>query len=166
MRLVRWVCEKSHTVIQIGHITRYHKISQVLTHFARKENNIKIDSVEDMKRHKIGTIRDDMAEQHLVNVGISLDDMDRVAETMLNIKKLNRGRIDLWAYGENVAMWEFKANGFDPADYESVHELGSKSLYFAFHKDALDAVIAKLQAALDSNKADGEYDKILDRYVR
>ncbi len=133
---------------------------------ARKERNIKIDSVEDIERHKIGTIRDDVAEQYLVNAGISVDDMERVPETILNINKLNLGRIDLWAYGDNVAMWELKANGFDPADYELVHVLGRQVLYFAFHKGTSDSVIQKLQAALDALKANKEYEKILDRYLR
>ena len=84
----------------------------------------------------------------------------------MNIRKLNHGRIDLWAYDENVAMWELKANGFDPADYESVHVLGQKNQYFAFHIGTSESVIQKLQAALDRLKADGEYAKILDRYLR
>lgn len=133
---------------------------------ARTENNIEIDSVEDMKLYRIGTIRDDFAESYLVSTGISIGDLERVAENVLNIKKLNRGRIDLWAYGENVAMWELKANGFNPANYESVYELDSKDLYFAFHIDTPDSVVEKLQAALDAIKADGEYEKILSRYLR
>jgi len=133
---------------------------------ARKERKIEIGSVEDIEKHKIGTIRDDVAEQYLISAGISVDDMERVPKTILNIKKLNRGRIDLWAYDENVAMWELKANGFNPADYESVYVLGSKNQYFACHKGTSDSVIQKLQAALDTLKADGEYEKILDRYVR
>ncbi len=133
---------------------------------AKKERYIEIDSVEDIEKHKIGTIRGDVAEQYLVNVGISLDDMERVAGTIMNIRKLNHGRIDLWAYDENVAMWELKANGFDPADYESVHVLGQKNQYFAFHIGTSESVIQKLQAALDRLKADGEYAKILDRYLR
>jgi len=44
--------------------------------------------------------------------------------------------------------------------------LGSKDLYFAFHIDTPDAVIEKLQAALDTIKLDGEYEKILNRYLR
>lgn len=133
---------------------------------ARKERNIKIDSVEDIKKHKIGTIRDDVAEQYLISAGISVDDMERVAESIINIRKLNRGRIDLWAYDANVAMWELKANGFNPADYESVHVLGRKNQYFACHKGTSDSLIRKLQAALETLKADGEYEKILGRYLR
>jgi len=133
---------------------------------AKKEKNIKIESMDELNTFKIGTIRDDVAEQFLVNAGISVDDMQRVAKTILNIKKLNVGRIDLWAYGEDVAMWELKAHGFNPADYELVYLLDSKDLYFAFHKGTSDSVIQKLQAALDTLKADGEYEKILDRYLR
>ena len=133
---------------------------------ARKERNIKIDSVEDIEKHKIGTIQDDVAEQYLINAGINVDDMERVAKSILNIRKLNRGRIDLWAYDENVAMWELKESGFNPADYESVHVLGRKDQYFACHKGTSDNVIQKLQAALDTVKADGEYEKILDSYLR
>ncbi len=133
---------------------------------AKKERNIKIDSVDDFEKHKMGTIRGDVAELYLINAGISVDDMERVAETILNIKKLNRGRIDLWAYDENVAMWELKANGFNPADYESVYVLGRKEQYFACHIGTSESVTQKLQAVLDSLKADGEYEKILDRYLR
>lgn len=133
---------------------------------ARKDRNIKIESEADLKNYKIGTIRDDVAEQYLINAGIALDNMERVAKSILNIKKLNRERIDLWAYGENVAMWELKANGFDPADYEPVHELNRKELYFALNKQTPDAVIQEMQAVLDAMKADGEHGKILDRYLK
>jgi len=133
---------------------------------ARKERGIKIDSEQDIKKYKIGTIRDDIAELYLASAGISVDRMERVAATILNIKKLNLGRIDLLAYGEDVALWELKVHGFNPGDYELVHVLGRQELHFAFHKDTSDSVIQGLQMALDSIKADGEYEKILDRYLR
>ena len=133
---------------------------------ARKDRKIKIESIDELKTHNIGTIRDDVAELYLIAAGVSIDSMKRVAKTILNIKKLNRGRIDLWAYGEDVAMWELKAHGFDPADYESVYVLNRKYLYFAFHKDTPDSVIQKLQAAIDTLEADGTYEKILERYLR
>ena len=153
--------EREHLFKWVGPIA-----PEVVGLIARKERNIKIGSVEDIEKHKVGTIRDDVAEQYLFIAGISLDDMERVAETILNIRKLNRGRIDLWAYDQNVAMWELKANGFNPVDYESVYVLGRKDQYFAFHKGTPDSVVQKLQAALDTLKADGEYEKILDGYLR
>jgi polar amino acid transport system substrate-binding protein len=133
---------------------------------ARKGSDIRIDSVEDIKKYKVGTIRDDIAELYLANAGINVDDMERVAETILNIRKMNRGRIDLWAYDQSVAMWELKTNGFDPADYESAYELGRKNQYLVCHKGTPESVIKELQGAIDTIKADGTYEQILDRYLR
>ena len=134
---------------------------------AKKESNISITNNEDLKNYKIGTIIDDVAEAHLMKAGIDEDSLGRVASTTQNIKKLNLGRIDLWGYGVNVAMWELKAYGLNPGDYELVYTLDdSKELFFAFNKDTPDSVIHELQTALDSIKADGEYQKIFDSYLQ
>ncbi len=133
---------------------------------AKKERNIKINSPEDLKKYRIGVISEDVAEQLLAELGISKYDMDRVPQTILNIRKLNVGRIDLWGYGEDVAKWEIKTHGFDPGDYETAYVLKSKELYFAFNKETSDALIQKLQKALDEVKKRGDYQKILDKYLK
>ena len=81
---------------------------------ARKDKGITIEVPTDIASYKIGTIRDDVAEALLVEAGVPLAKLQRVGENIMNIKKLNHGRIDLWAYGEIVAMWDILANGFDP----------------------------------------------------
>ena len=43
--------------------------------------------------------------------------------------------------------------------------IASLELYFAFHKDTSEALIQKLQDALDELKNKGEYQKILDKYL-
>lgn len=139
-----------------------HKVTLI----AKKERNIRIGSAKDIQQYKIGTIRDDVVEQYLLRIGINLDDMERVSGTSQNIKKLNRDRIDLWAYGEDVAAWELKAHGFDPSDYESVYVLEQTDLYFSCHKDISDSVIRVLQSALDTLKADSEYKRVRDGYLR
>ena len=98
--------------------------------------------------------------------GVPLADLQRVGENIMNIKKLNHGRIDLWAYGESVAMWDILANGFDPTEFESVYVFSEQDLYFAFNLDTPDDVLQDLQGALDALKADGEFDRILDRYLK
>ncbi len=134
---------------------------------ARRESKIKINTDTDIQKYKVGTIIDDVAELHLVNAGIDINSLDRVATTEQNIRKLNLGRIDLWGYGVNVAMWELKAGGLNPTEYELVYILDdSKEVFYAFHKDTSDSIIQELQVALDSVKADGEYQKILDKYLQ
>ena len=154
--------EREHSFKWIGPVA-----PEVVGLIAKKERNIQINSTKDIKKYSIGTIRDDVAEQYLISAGVSVDDMQRAADTKSNIRKLNRGRIDIWAYDEAVAMWELKANGFKLADYETVHVLGGKSQYYiACSKDTSDLVIQKLQTVLDELKARGEYKEILDRYLR
>jgi polar amino acid transport system substrate-binding protein len=135
---------------------------------ARKERKVKIQSLADLRDYRVGVVRSDIGEQLLVNAGVPLQDLDRVGGTdvtLTSITKLNKGRIDVWSYETNVAKWEIKAKGFRVEEYETVYVLKEGELYFAFNKDTPDSVIEKLQAALDSVVADGEYQKILDRYL-
>lgn len=136
---------------------------------ARKERKVKIQSLADIKDYHVGVVRSDIGEQLLVNAGIPLQNLDRVGgtdATLTSITKLNKGRIDVWSYETNVAIWEIKAKGFKVEEYETVYVLKEGELYFAFNKDTPDLVIEKLQAALDSVVADGEYQKNLDRYLK
>ena len=63
---------------------------------AKKGDDIHINSLEEIKKYKIGVISEDVGEQLLVKDGIK-DNLERVSKTILNIKKLNAGRIDALA---------------------------------------------------------------------
>ncbi|MGM0609803.1 MAG: substrate-binding periplasmic protein [Thermodesulfobacteriota bacterium] len=133
---------------------------------AKKDSNVRIDNLSDImdKDYTIGVIRDDVGEQLLKEGGVPDGNIDAVAKAVLNIKKLDRGRIDAWAYEENVAMWLIKSNGFDPGNFEPVYELEKAELFYAFHKDTPQDTVNKLQNALDAVKQGGKYDQILDTY--
>lgn len=153
-KLFKWVGPVSSTTISI---------------IARKDRDIRIKSIDDIIKYKIGVVREDIGEQLLVKAGISLKRLDRIGGinvTIQSIQKLNKGRIDAWSYEENVAKWEIKANGFNPNDYEIVYKLKEGKLYYAFHKEISNSLIQKLQDALDQLKRDGSYQKVLDKYLK
>lgn len=133
---------------------------------SRKERKIRIQSPEEIKNFKIGTVTDDVAGQILLASGVPEELLESVTSNVTNIPKLNRGRIDLWAYGENVAEWEIKAQGLDPDDFETVYVLDEKELYYALHMDTPNELIGQMQTVLDSLKASGEHQKILDAYLK
>lgn len=139
---------------------------------ARKDAQIRIQTIDDVKQYRIGVIRDDVCEQLLVQDGIKKNALERVAKTIILIRMLNAGRIDLWAYGEYTAKWLIKEHGFTPDDYEIVHVLEETRAYYAFHKDTPDALIQTFQHALDELKEqpdDGgksEYESIIEHYVK
>lgn len=136
---------------------------------AHKSRKITVSGIADAKKFKIGVIIDDVGEQLLLEQGFDVSNLDRVSGsdvTLLSIKKLLVGRIDLWSYERNVAMWEIKDKGFNPDDFEVVHVLGGGELYYAFNPDTSSALISQLQRSLDQMKADGTYDRILESYVQ
>jgi polar amino acid transport system substrate-binding protein len=153
-KLFKWVGPISSTTISL---------------IARKDKKIKINSVKDIMKYKIGVVRDDIGEQLLINAGIELKKLDRlesVDATLMSIKKLNKDRIEVWSYEENVAKWEIKRMGFNPDEYEIVYILKKGELYYAFHIDTPNSLIQKFQTALDELKKDGTHQKILDKYLK
>ncbi len=133
---------------------------------ARKDKNIKIESTDDIKKYKIGVINADIGEQLLLEAGIPKGKLQGTAKTLTNIKKLEKGRIDLLSYGEHVTKWEMKNSGFNPEKFETVHALTEGDLYFAFHKSTPDSILQEFQTALDTVKSNGTYGKIMDKYLR
>jgi polar amino acid transport system substrate-binding protein len=135
--------------------------------FAPKSKNIKINNVEDMKKYRICAIREDVAEQTIVSLGYSFDNVDRTSHPVSIIKKLLTDRCALWAYGRISGKWVLKKNDYDPGDFEIVYNLSKKQfLYYAFNKRTPASVIVPLQKAFDALKTEGVVDKIISKYLK
>lgn len=133
---------------------------------AKKSKKIKINSLSDVKAYKVGVVRDDVGEQLLTNGGVGGKSIDRTPSLLTNIKKLNAGRLDMISYEENVTSWTIKSAGLNPDDYETVYVLKKSELFFTLHKDTDSAIAQKLQKALDDLKSSGDYQRILDTYLK
>jgi len=135
--------------------------------YALKQRNLKINSIEDIKKYRIGTQRDDVVESLLVKkTGMNVTDFERVASSLLNVKKLYAGRIDLVPQCKETTIIKCKEAGIDPDKFESVYTLDTKSNYYAFHKDTPDEVISTFQAAFDELKGEGKLDEIFRKYKK
>lgn len=133
--------------------------------FAKKSNNLKIESDGDLKNYKIGTVRDGAPESLLVARGLPIDSLDRVTSAKINIKKLYKGRIDLFSYIEMVGHYYFKQLDYNPADFESVYTLKEIGLYYAFNPQVPDETIQRLQKAYEQLKADGTFERLSRKYL-
>jgi len=134
---------------------------------AKKGSNIKIDSIDDLKKYKIGTVLNDIAEIALLSEGVSKENIQSVSgenAIIKSIRKLDKKRIDLFAYAVNVAKWDMKTNNIPFRDYEVVYEIKKYGQYFAFHKDTPDSVIKMFQNALNEMKLDGSLEEIILKY--
>lgn len=131
-----------------------------------KKGAVQIASPADLTKYKYGVIRDDIGMQMLEENGIGKDNMDITAKMDSNLKKLAAGRIDAVAYEQTSTMYQIKQAGMNTGDYEAAYVLKSGGLYYAFHKSVDDALIAEFQKALDTIKANGTAQKILDSYLK
>lgn len=131
---------------------------------AKKSSHIKINSFDDLKQYKIGTIRDDFSETVLTNKGIKPNRLDRNSELSSNVMKLNAGRIDLIVNNIEGAFQIIKENGLNPDDYETVWQLSDLPLNYAFHISTPQSLIDDFQAAL--NKLESKRQKILLQYKK
>ncbi|MBF0228391.1 MAG: ABC transporter substrate-binding protein [Desulfamplus sp.] len=133
--------------------------------YALKSRKIKINSFEEIKIYKIGTLRDDVVEEVLVkNAGMKVSDFDRVAANVFNMKKLAAGRVDLVPQAQDTTDVECKRLGLDPNDFEAVFLLHKTSMYYAFNKETPDSVIKTLQTAFDQLKNEGKLTEIFHSY--
>lgn len=137
---------------------------------AKKSNEIVINESLDLAQFKIGVIRDDVGEQLLISHGIPRDSMQESSYAVTLAEQLHKGRIDLWAYEENVAKWWIQVSGYKASDFEPVYILQEGELFYAFNTHIDDDTIDSLQAGLDAlksvhNEDDvSHYQTILNRY--
>jgi len=132
---------------------------------ARKDRKIQIKTIEDIKKYKIGSVKDDVAELALKEIGVTgMDSLSGTNAIEKSIKKLNSGRIDLFAYMYELKSWNIK--NFIPSQYENVYTLKQNDFYYAFHKDTDDALVKKFQKILDDLKDDGTLNYINSEYGR
>ena len=137
---------------------------------ALKKNNIKLHSLKDVKKYRLGTIRDGAPEQLVLRGGVPESDLDRIADPVLNIKKLQAGRIDLFAFSVPSTRYLMLKEGIDPDEYESVFTLKQADLYYAFHRGTDDELIRTLNKTLQEMKepdttGKSPVDRIIDKYL-
>lgn len=145
-----------------------HKITIGL--IAKKESNILIHSIEDLRKYKIGTIRKGAPEQLVIKAGINEDSLDRISDPVANVKKLQSGRIDMFAFNVPTTRYLMATNGIDPDQYEVVWVLKEAEIYYAFHNETDTKTIEKLNFLLDEMKqgageAGSFYDLTIARYL-
>ncbi|MGE4519047.1 MAG: substrate-binding periplasmic protein [Desulfobacteraceae bacterium] len=130
----------------------------------KKDKNIKVNSIEDANKYRIGAIRDDVAEQILISEGINQDILDSTSKTGLNIKKLEMGRIDLIALGEKSLFAAIENEGYDVNDYKAYYVLKEAPLCFAFNRNVDDKTVEKFQNALSMIVESDEYKRIVNEH--
>lgn len=133
--------------------------------YALKTKKVVVNSFEALRTYDIGTVRDDVRESLLAQkMGLRITDFERVSTNIQNTKKLFLGRVDLIVQSNDTLLSTCKEAGLNPNEVEPVFSLEKKEMYYAFHKETSDSVIAKFQTAFESIKKQGKVAAIFHRY--
>jgi len=136
----------------------------------KKREDIQINSLDDLKQYKIGTIRDDIQEKHLLNIGFTKDkQIISVSRQKQNFDLLLKSRIDLWASVELTASHIARQNKHIPDEILKTKfcfkDLSTEGVYMAFSKNTTPSLINEFKKALIKIKENGIYDSILRKYL-
>lgn len=137
-----------------------------LVFFKKTDSNITIHSIEDAKKvGKIGVTSNVANYDILKSMGFRNLDVITTGVDEQNIKKLIRGRIDLWPALKFNALYNIKKMGLK-GKIEPINDvvIFKGDLYISFNKNTDDAIIQKWQKALDTLRKRGVIQDIMNKY--
>jgi polar amino acid transport system substrate-binding protein len=140
--------------------------TEVYFYKLKSRPEIKIKTFDDVKKYRIGAVKDDFRAQWLMQQGIK-DQLTLVADDRQNMQNIFARKIDIFPIGEfvayNIAHQEGRAfNDLEKTMY--VKDM-SADLYMAFSKETPDVLVEKCKKALFEIRKDGTYEKIKSKYA-
>lgn len=127
--------------------------------FSKGDSSIQLNSLDDARRYRIGGYKGDAKTQFLLDRGLEVQTALRDSE---NVKKLERGQIDLWVTSNQAGRFVARQEGLE--NLRVVQNLHTADLYLALNLQTPDELVQKLQSALDSLRAEGALRTIEARY--
>jgi polar amino acid transport system substrate-binding protein len=134
--------------------------------FKKKGSSIELKSVEDAKKvNKIGVTKNVGNHEMLMAKGFKNLDVLQSGADEKNIKKLVKGRIDLWPSTYFGGLYNSKKLGYEGMiEPIPAFPVFQGYLYLVFNLDTDDKIISRWQVALDDLKLNGTFDKIVSTY--
>lgn len=132
--------------------------------------DIRICTLDDMRKYRIGTVQNDSRERYLLDHAFPLGSMQRLSGTdpyERNIRKLAMGRIDLLPMPDYVFYYLCRKTGTDPKIFQKVfrfEELSAQGYSLAASPGTDTSICEKIRTELARFKETGEYTAILSKY--
>lgn len=101
-----------------------------------------------LAKMRIGVVKDDIGHQLLLKTGMTEKRFVFLSTGYEMVKMLAMGRVDMIAYGENIAKFQFTKAGISPSQYKVISVLKNSQLGFACNKQVPKSFINALQKSL------------------
>lgn len=124
---------------------------------ARRDAGIELPSIDALREsdYQIVVIQEDIGAQRLKEAGVDAAQVRTAIDNISALNMLAAGRVDLWAYGEEVARWLMSEQGVDHRQFESVYTLSEAYLYFAVNRQTDPSLVNGMQELLDRLRDEG-----------
>ncbi len=126
----------------------------------RADRKLRLDSLEDARRYRIGTYNGDARDQFLRQRGF---DVDPAPSDVMNPRKLMANRIDLWAASIRRGSVALDRMGYT-GKIVPVLVFNRIRVYLACNRGVPDALTERMHAAFESMQRDGTVERIVHRY--
>ncbi|MGI9279798.1 MAG: substrate-binding periplasmic protein [Endozoicomonas sp.] len=123
-------------------------------------STLQVDSLEDLKKYRVGGYKGDISSEYLKSRGIPVIE---AALDKHNAEKLEAGRIDLWASSRFSAPFISEAAGLPQA--VPVYTYTSVDFYLALNRNVSDDVVTLMQSTLDLMKREGKVTELTENYL-
>lgn len=128
---------------------------------APSDSSISLNDLEQAKAYKVGAYQSDVLDEYLRDKGFELNSS---LSDDVNLEKLQKGSIDLWATGEASGRYLAKQAGV--TGLRTVLRFNQGQLYLGLNPSVPDEVVSKLQSALDQMRQDGTIERITNSYLQ
>ncbi|WP_085300317.1 substrate-binding periplasmic protein [Cognaticolwellia mytili] len=147
-------------------IGKLYTVKSYLTNL-KSRSDIKINRLADANDYSVGTIRGDLAENHLLDNGFLLNE-NLFISSKYNVlwELLYSGRIDVAFTNSLLWRYEIKSLGLDPKKLKLNYQIPNfaSELYIAASLSTDKKIVDALTKALADIKADGSYQRILTKW--
>lgn len=130
--------------------------------YSRAGWRIPLATVRDAAAYRIGVLREDIGEKFLLEAGIPLAHLERVAHVRQLTQMLDAGHIDLVCLPAETMQTYGGMRYGDPAGYTPELVAFPTVLYFAFNKATPPGLVARFQEAL--TRVESERRRIVKKY--
>ncbi len=132
----------------------------------KERRDIQINSKEDLRKYRVGIVRDTSAMKLVVERGLfTKQQIDEAPSTTSNMKKLFFKRIDFILATRGGARYEIDHLPYKQDDIEAIYTLDEGyQFYFAINKSSDPIVVQKLKLAFEKIKATGLMDTLRKKY--
>lgn len=120
-----------------------------------------VHSLDDARKLRIGTYNGDARDEFLRARGF---EVDGALDNADNPKKLMLGRIDLWAVGVRNRDFSAMAQFATPEAIVPVLTFHHVQVYLACNPSVPDAMVARMNEALDAMRKDGTFTRLEKKY--